>query len=176
MRIKPSQSPRQDYQSYYNSKDYYKFFKKRMPGYSPGVFRSVNRDFNKILRDLLVEEGFEWNMFGNIGRLAVYKYKPEIKRREDGRLSLPINAKATGKLWKEKPELKKKKYVYHLNEHSDGYVCKIFWVRHQIKTSLHHRNLMMFIPSREFKRMVYRGIVQRQTHENYFVFEAFNTN
>jgi hypothetical protein len=136
----------------------------------------IIRKFNRKLRDMIVDDGFEWNMFGNMGKLAVYKFKPEIKRKKNGQLNLPINWPDTMKLWKEKPELYKLNYVYHMNEHSDGYVCKFFWIKYPSEEGVGFANQspVTFTSSSRLSKTIRKSILTKGSHENYYIFEPYN--
>jgi hypothetical protein len=174
MRIRNDTAPKRDNKNYYSNPAYYKEFKKKFPQYSGSTFLAVVSDFNSMLREEIIEQGFEWNVFSHLGKIAVYKYRPKITKRPDGRLSLPINVRETAKLWEAKPELRKKKYVYHMNEHSDGYMCKIFWTKFKENMRVRNQHFVNFAPVVRFSKAVRAAILEKRSHENYFIYEAFN--
>jgi len=155
----------------FGHKDYYKELEIKV---SRGQYLRIIRKFNMMVRNQIALEGFEWNMFESFGKMAVYKYRPTIRKREDNTLSLPINWKETSKLWKEKPELKDTKFVYHLNQNTDGYICKIFWVKFSGFAAVKNQNYVFFKRVDEFRKIVSHAIRYNHADRNYFIFSNFN--
>lgn len=62
-----------------------------------------------------------------LGDLYVVKVKRKVYINEKGELvnNLPIDQNATNILWRQKPELKGKTFVRHLNNHSGGFLFKL---------------------------------------------------
>jgi len=110
------------------------------------TFSNIVKDFNLELARIIIEEAEEFKMPANLGTVRVRKYKRSIKLNKDGSIntiSSSVNWEATRKLWlKEYPEyadeikskymptlklIKNKPMVYHLNEHTEGFVVRLFW-------------------------------------------------
>jgi hypothetical protein len=149
----------------YNSfPEYYKFFKSRNPKtkVKPIEYNKIVRKFNLTVRDLIVERGFEWSTFGIKSSIKVVKYKRKIKEVYPGRFNLPVDKQATWKLRQENPEAPP---VYHLNHHSNGYTCKILWVRSNYPKSLRS---YIFVRCARFKKQLSDAIINRDSLDNYF--------
>lgn len=111
----------------------------RKSGISQKIHGEIMKDFAYAIIDLMLYKNFEFKMPYRLGYLYMHKIKNKIKLTKDGELnkkSLIIDYGASYKMWKGMyPELTRqeifaipnKKYVYHLNEHTDGYVIKVYW-------------------------------------------------
>lgn len=162
--------------NYYSTKDAYTDEIKDL-GVSRIEFSKIVNDFNLAVRDLIIEEGFEWNMPFNFGQLSVYKFKPKIKKRSNNPnlLSLPINPRATAKLWREKPELKNVKYVYFMNDKTDGYICSAFYTKSNYSLRfIKNLHYVMFTPVTRFNKSINKAIQEKDSHLKYFIFERLN--
>lgn len=160
---------------FHNTKQYYsKFLQPPGSSISAAQYKRIITKFNLALRDKIVASGFEWSIFYQFGKLAVYKYKPVIKTGKHGRPTLPINARATHDLWEAHPEYRKKKYVYHMNNHTNGYLCKIFYTKVHTASPFKNLQLTQFLPCYRFKNSVWRAIIKDNGIENYFTFDLFN--
>ena len=105
----------------------------------PRTFSNILKDFNLEIARMILEENLEFRMPASMGTVRVRKYKKRIKFNEDGtvdRKNTPINWKASKDLWaKEYPglspeelkQIKGKPMVYYLNEHTEGYVFRLYW-------------------------------------------------
>ncbi len=149
--------------------DFYKFYKQE---YNSKVNRSL---FGKIVKDffyLLIHEifrGFIYNMPYKLGAIGVRKYKPKIYFDENGfnfkKSNVSIDFGATNKLWRENPELKHKKYIYHTNEHTNGYKFRIKWS----KKGAYVKNIgrFKFSPMRGFNRALNKYIKEHPNQQYY---------
>lgn len=157
--------------------EYYKAFKNKHPELNipPSLFNQVVTDFNLAIRDKIIMEGFEFHMY-SAGTLAVYKYKRKIRKsKKTGRYNLPIDKKATWELWNSNPIAKaEKRYVYHMNEHTDGFSAKIFWLKPYKVNLFHNQGFYTFEPVVRFSTAVYKAITEDGTIEKYFIYEPFN--
>ena len=98
----------------------YKFYKyNHSKPLGQSDFRKVVSLFNAKLADRIAR-GLVVNMPYGLGCLGVVKHPVKIKEvtLKDGRkrLTAPINWQETNKLWKEYPELRREKWVYHEND------------------------------------------------------------
>jgi hypothetical protein len=103
------------------------------------TYCSVIREFNNKLAGALISEALEFNMPFRLGRVRIKKFRQKIELDENGDIdkkNLPVNWKKTKELWCDqypglsKDEIKKipgKQVIYHLNEHTSGYRCKLYW-------------------------------------------------
>ena len=79
---------------------------------------------------------------------------------KDGKIvnKLPVNWKATNKLWKENPEAKRKKIrIRYTNEHTDGYVFHVYYIKRN--ATFVNKGLYKMQVNREMARNMYNGII-----------------
>ena len=96
----------------------------------------------------------------SMGNLQLYKEKREIYLNAKGEIvnNLPINFRATWKLWNENPELKNKTYIRYLNKHSDGFM---FTTSYQIsKAKYKNKNVYTFQFNETLKEMLHNNILE----------------
>jgi len=117
----------------------YEFYKNHSDNFIPRkVFRELLSEYNTEILRLIVYDGLDYSMNHRIGSLRIKKMDNSLRLGKDGEVAnkLMVNWPKTHKLWSDKypgktfEEVKKipdKPLVYHLNEHSDGYVFKWYW-------------------------------------------------
>lgn len=110
------------------NKNSYKYYKKKSK--SP-VSREVYSNIQDMYHAYLVAKLFKGEIvslprrFGTI-QITGKKHTPHFN--EEGKIdNLAIDWGATNKLWAEKPELRKKKFIYCDNAHSDGIRYSFVW-------------------------------------------------
>lgn len=149
--------------------DFYKYYRENN---KTKIGRSL---YGRIVKDffyLLIQEilkGFIFNMPYKLGHIGIHRYKPRVKFDENGfnfiESNVSIDFGATNKLWREQPELKHKKYIYHTNEHTNGFKYKIRWS----KKGAYVKNIraFKFQPSRYFNRSLAKHIKNNPNQEYY---------
>lgn len=146
------------YKPDYNKSHLYKFYLnkykeehliKQQPRYNK-LIKEVNK---KIINYLY--QGFEVALPYKLGVLRINKIEPIYVFNEDGTLNVKksstrVDWGTTNKLWKEKPELANKTYIYHENYKTNGYYFKIAWLRpaNNLKGLLKYYK---FVPSRTLR-------------------------
>lgn len=93
-------------------------------------FVSIIKDFNVAIFNLLLYNAFVFRMPFSLGEVSIRKKKVEPYIDKEGKLvnNLPIDYRATKLLHDRDPDAKEKDIkVYHSNEHSDGYVAKLYY-------------------------------------------------
>jgi hypothetical protein len=117
----------------YGMLDYYKFYKKTNDKpQSKQVHSAVLKEFLAEMRDAVSQEGYIFTLPQRMGKIELRKIKREVKVNEDGSIvnTLNTNWVATKKLWEENLEAKiKKTRIRYLNEHTDGYIFKITYLK-----------------------------------------------
>ena len=105
------------------------------------TYCSVIREFNSKLVNGLICETLEFKIPFRMGKFRIKKFKQKIKLDSNGdvdKKNLPVDWEKTKEMWRKiYPELTKseieaipkKKVIYHLNEHTAGYRCILFWDR-----------------------------------------------
>jgi len=140
-------------------------------------FSNILKDFNLELARLLVEENLEFLMPANLGRVRLRKYKRHIRLNEDGTVDLRnqvVDWKATKDLWKkeypglnsiELKKIKGKPLVFHLNEHSENYVVRLFW--NKKNCAIINRQVYSLILTRTNKRRI-AALIKHDPNTNYY--------
>ena len=148
---------------------YYKV-KKNTPYYlTRKEYNEILKEFNSRLVDLMLFESYIYKMPCNLGRISIRKKKVEPYFDEDGKLvnNLPVNRRETKKLWDEYPELRNKKYVYHHNEHSDGYVAKLLYEKNYAKFV--GKSQYFFKPTRTIKQEINKILTAKFKKYDFFL-------
>lgn len=139
----------------YTSADIYKYYKATHSSpLSKTNFMLVIKLFNKKLIDGIYR-GMVAKLPMILGFIGVEVKTPIVEFTEDGSVDFTksrINTDwgETNKLWREKPELAHKTYVFHENSHTNGKKYKIMWNRKysNIGCIRHYR----FLPAKGMKR------------------------
>lgn len=118
---------------------------RRSEGCDYATFAKILRDFNKELSRVILEESEIINLPFRLGKLYITKTKQWYSKPEWSKipLNLPID-------WKTSKEIGKR--VYHLNEHTNGYIYRWRWY----KRGAHVANVTLykFLPVRQNKRKI----------------------
>jgi len=111
--------------------DGYRYYKKSIADkpddykISRSIYGKIIKDIHKEISRKILEESGSFRMPCGLPSVRIKKYKRQVRFREDGSIdpkSLAVNWKATRELWDKNEEAKKKKkLVYFINDHSDGY-------------------------------------------------------
>jgi len=91
------------------------------------VINKAVHEVNRKIVQRMIDHNFIFKMPYKLGTIIILKNKPKVRMMPNGRLNLPIDMHATQQLWKEQPETRKVKYIYHRNLHSGGYVASFKW-------------------------------------------------
>lgn len=140
------------YEAYINSLDTIE----KKSGYDVPRYKlnkAVHEINKRLMEDMLMNNRFITLPYG-LGVISMSKFKPEAKFKRNGELSLPKDIPATLKLWEENPKAKEnKKYVYHRNQHTGGFVVRTRWENSNVKV----KNITgyRFRPVKGFKRLIY---------------------
>ena len=134
-------------------------------------FTKIVVEFNKRVIDKIYK-GLVFKVPFNLGIIGIIKSKTVIEFDEDGEIN-PIKSTlstdwgTTLKLWRERPELMHKKYIYCENLHTEGVRYKIMWKR----AFMHNRasRVYKFIPVRWFKRGLAK-FIKNNKHVEYYEF------
>lgn len=79
---------------------------------SRDLYRAVCYSFIKKMLKYIIYEAGTLRMNKFLGSISIRKYKQDIRKK------LPVNYKLSKELGET---------VYHTNEHTDGYRCRIYW-------------------------------------------------
>jgi len=144
----------------YGIRDYYKYYdknyceQKTFNAYNVGekLYKEILRAFLKEVGEHMIQNNLEFKMPSRLGVLSVKKFKPSFKTDGNGKLitRFPIDWKSTNDLWAKKPELRKKKFIYHFNLHTDEYRYKFKYDKRTANYPC--KNVYMFKFARPLKR------------------------
>lgn len=140
--IRKGKSP-QKYKADYTEKDFYKYYfntyckrdKKILDNqYNVGkdIYYKIIKEFNKYVLNQMIYHNEDFLFPNYIGGIGLRKRKPKTKIDSDGKLisHKPIDWDTTLKLWEEDEDAKNKKIlIRHMNNHSDGYVFEVKYIR-----------------------------------------------
>jgi nucleoid DNA-binding protein len=99
-------------------------------------YREICKEYIDTIVDLMLEKGETIKLPYGLGDLKIRRSLtiPEFGMTPETKKRMKIDWFNTKKLWKEHPELKEKKqFIYHLNEHSDGWYAVYHWTKFNIK-------------------------------------------
>jgi len=137
---------------------------------SKKIYGKVLNDFNEAIRDLIINESFEYKLPYRMGILTIRKHKNTPWINDEGELmnNLPVDWDSTLKLWEEDPEAKEdKKLVRHYNEHTNGYVAR--WYYGTGKAKYINKSAYSFIPCRTAKLKLKDALKDEDNDVDYFL-------
>ena len=154
--------------------DYYKSYHKMNKGNKHDL---DYKKYNSILDDILIGianamsmQMYDFKLPYSLGRIITRKYKPVLKYDDNGEpfVKRPINWSETKQLWVDYPELYKKQFVYHTNQHSSGY---IFVIIYRKRGCLFHNRLYY---TAQVNRAIKRSISNQITNGEFDSLETRN--
>lgn len=146
---------------YFSAYSHYRIVKK-----FPEITRN---DCAKIIKEYfkLAEEdlacGQKISLVNKLGGLYLTKQLREVKYDEEtGKVvnNLPVNIPETLKLWKSKPELKRKVFVRFVNDHSNGFVFNLHF--ETSKAIFKNKKIYAFQFSRPLKEKLNKNILDKK--------------
>ena len=141
------------------------------------TFSNIIKDFNKEIARLIIDENMEFRMPANLGTIRIRKYKKILKFNEDGTIikkylgiDWPATIKHWGELYPDKTEqeirlIKGKPRLRYLNEHTDGYVFKLYWNKH--RCAIVNKRFYRLVLSRTNKRRIAYQL-KNNSNANYY--------
>lgn len=154
----------------FTSVEAYKFYKKTHPNpVNQQTYAKVIKTLNKKCIDLIYN-GLVLNVPANLGFIGITESKTTVVFTDEGEIDMKKSSISTdwcrtNKLWREKPELKHKKYIFYDNSHTGGRRFVIKWNRKYV-ASVALPNYA-FIPTRAFKRNLTQYIYKHPNKEYY---------
>jgi hypothetical protein len=144
---------------------------------SSEVFQVSRKKYGKVLKEVheeiirkLLYEAATFRMPCGLPSLRVKKFKRKVRFKEDGSIdpkSLAINWKATRELWEKNNEAKeKKKLVYFINDHSDGYSAYI--AMEKISANVPNVTLYNFVSARANDRELAKILLNPYSKADYY--------
>lgn len=114
--------------------DYYKHYSKtaKNPLSKEQYYKILDEYLNRV-HNMIGLEGVSYNIPQRLGKIQLRKSKNVVKLKPDGTIknTLAINWKATKDLWLKNPRAKERKIkIRYTNEHTDGYVFKLVYLKY----------------------------------------------
>lgn len=166
-------------------KDYYNYYKnnltkKELPlgtDLKDLSYNVTSTTYRKILmsiflkaREKMILNNLEYQLPCKMGKISIFKHKKKLKLDEDGNIitKLAVDYKATREMWAEDPEMRvKKKVIFNLNDHTDGYTFKITWIKNNC--NMFKKKFYKLVPVRDFKRQVPK-LLKEKPNLDFFLF------
>jgi hypothetical protein len=148
----------------YGIENYHKFFLKHNKdcNISRKDFGDILREYNGFVRDELSLRGKGYTLPCSMGTIELRKKKSEVSINEDGSIknTMAVNWQKTRKMWADSPEAKANKVKYRfVNEHSDGYVFRIAYLRTRAKFK--NKTIYRLRVNRLMKRQLSTSIINK---------------
>jgi hypothetical protein len=105
------------------------------------TYARIIKEFNEGLVKGLIEEAREFKLPYRMGKIRIRKFRQKLTLDKNGDIDkrkLSVDWKKTWDLWKSQYpnkivkdiiSIEGKQLVYHLNEHTNGYQCVLYWDR-----------------------------------------------
>lgn len=113
-------------------------------------YKSICYEFNKLLKDKILYEAYEFKMPYRLGSLRIRKVKTPLNK-----LAMDFNTYNTLGI-----------RVMHLNEHTKGYHAKWHW--HKKICNIVNHTVYSFIPTRDNKRELAKYVKETSPQIKYF--------
>jgi hypothetical protein len=148
----------------------YKSFRKDFPAIeiSPREYTTIVLDGYREIINKIIYANLTFKIPGRLGFLRIRKMKIKIRLKK-GKLDtnrLSIDWGSTRKLWDNDIEAREnKRLIYHLNEHSEGYVHRFYWAKYF--AIVRNKCVYAFVPCRDAKRLLAKGIKENNELDFY---------
>lgn len=172
----------------YGNEDIFRYYVKKTGNpnnLKQGTFFKIFKEYIQYVRQLMIENAFQFTLPYNMGKFRLYKYKVKIRFDENGNLdkrNLRPDWDATKKYWtqlypgKTMAELKlipDKPKLYFTNKHTDGFRIRLRWFK---GTALFkHKAIYRLKLLRVFAREIAKA-VKENPHIDYLTFNADDIN
>lgn len=124
-------------------------------GYESNLKKSalveICKDFNKLVINAMIYEGFIFSLPYQLGTLSIRKNKTNPNRK---RLNFNLTKKYNKK-------------IYHDNRHSDGFYGKFHWSKNGLKSKFKYKSYYSFRPSKANKKELVNAITNENTIYKY---------
>jgi len=135
-------------------------------------YLAITKEFNTLMMDKIVREGFEYILPYQLGAISVKKRKTVMKFDPLGNMitnRLNVDWDATNKLWVGNKEAKERKQlIWFNNEHTDEWAYWLNWDRGRTTLGVHNSHLYMFRPSRTYGSAKLAKLLKSGAKVNYY--------
>ena len=159
--------------------DIYKYYESNAKNpLSYKKFRYIWLKLSKTIIRLIVYRNLDFAIPARLGTISIRKIKSEPTVSKDGTVNknkLSVNYKASWLKWVEEyptlttnqiAKLPNKKYIYHLNEHSNGYRVK--WKWDKFTATVKNQNFYSLAMTRENKQELSKAF--RNFRTDYYIY------
>lgn len=118
-------------------------------------YSQIIDEFNSAVRELVVNESFDFIMPSRMGILCIRKKKltPYIDKNGDYKNPLPVDWQSTYELWESDPKSHESKtLVRYRNKHSGGYIAE--WALMRNSATFTNKSAYDFKPTRTAKQLL----------------------
>lgn len=149
---------------HFSLKSAYRYFCKNNPDVKIDAkeYRKIIYEANDAIINKIIYNNLKFLIPARLGYLEIKKSKKSPKLDKNGNLitkSLPIDHGSTLKLWQEDEEaFKTKKRIYHLNEHTEGYLLKFKWDK--FSALIKNKSIYSFTACRKATRALASAVKQ----------------
>ena len=129
-------------------------------------YNDVLNDILDNMMDLMIYDGMLIDI-PYLGTLGVVGSRKKPRLDKNGKLIVynKINKYATFNLWKKEPELKGKKYIYYMNEQTNGFTYRTHWFK---SASLRNHKFYKLKTSKYFKKCLHEWILSPNREFDYY--------
>ena len=121
----------------------------------------ILREYNTEILRMMIYDGLDYSMSHRIGSFRIKKFDNSLKLNDEGEIANKLRPDwaKTKEKWAElykgasAEEIKKipdKPIIYHLNNHTDGYVFRWYWDK--VTSNIKNQSVYKFAPIRQMKR------------------------
>jgi hypothetical protein len=116
------------------------------------LFSKILKSFHTKVKNRVLKENKPIRLpkINMVVQILKHRGNPLKHNGEINPKTFPVDWKETRKYWLKYPELKNKKFIYHLNDHTDGYIYRITLKRRL--PIFKHSQFYQFKPNRTFSR------------------------
>lgn len=153
-------------------KEQYEYYKEKLgeKALPKNIWSAVYKDLMRGIVDKLIFNNLQWRLPYGLGDIYIMKRKIKLKLDENGNLITKRLMKDWGntlRMWRAEPETRKqKKYLYHVNKHTNGYRMRIFWMKTTVKVK--NSEYYCFAPCVYFKQRLSRTLINKTPGIDFF--------
>lgn len=134
-------------------------------------FSKIVFKFNREIIKLILYHNFQFKIPHGLGMLSIMKVKKHGYILDDNgeviSIDLVKDRLRTWDLWQNDPKAREeKRYIYFLNEHTDGYVYRYAWTKKGV--NIPNYRSYSFSPTRSNKKWLYEVLTDDNLDVDYF--------
>ena len=171
---------RADLSKFNNMVGMYKDYRKMNPRGTRNYLYRTNyykllQAINERMKEYLIYDEGTLNLPEGMGSLYIVGQKKEYLDADGNfKKSCRIDWKSTLEMWKGRPDLRGKQFVYHTNEHTNGIVYRVFWEKRFVRGK--NKIFYNFEESSAFKKDRVARLRNPDATIGYFIYHKENDN